>query len=91
MSNWTSASSRSQKPLWRGTRYGASDGLLFRAFRRSGMQRSHVGDATRAWAWIMVHVGDLWGPDPTKQRWVRVASLRAGRLVGSVQARILFL
>jgi glycosyltransferase involved in cell wall biosynthesis len=72
-------------------RYGASDGRLFRTFRRFGMQRSRVGEAARAWAWILVHVGDLWGPDPTRLQWVRVASLRAGRLIGSVRARTLFL
>ena len=72
-------------------KYGASGPQLFQVFRRAGMGRSSVGHAARVWAWLIVHVGDLWGPVHARWRWVRVASYRAGRVVGSLRARTLFL
>jgi glycosyltransferase involved in cell wall biosynthesis len=72
-------------------RYGESGPPLFRAFRREGMGRSSSGHAARVWAWLVVHVGDLWGPVHAQWRWVRLASYRAGRVVGSLRARTLFL
>ena len=72
-------------------RYGASGPPLFRTFRPDGMQRSSVRDAARVWAWLLVHVADLVGSLEPRRRWVRLAASRAGRLVGSVRTRTLFL
>jgi len=72
-------------------KYGASGPQLFHAFRRHGMPRSRVSNALRTWAWSLVHVGDLFGPVDAQWRLARTVSYRAGRLVGSVRARTLFL
>jgi glycosyltransferase involved in cell wall biosynthesis len=72
-------------------RYGASGGRLFREFRRRGMPRSSVRDATREWTWLFVHMGHVLGTREAQRQWVRRVSYRAGRVVGSLRARVLYL
>jgi glycosyltransferase involved in cell wall biosynthesis len=70
--------------------YGKSGGQLYRSFRSRGMPRSSTLQAARGWAWLMVHVVDLFRTR-TRGPWVRRAAYRAGRVAGSVTARVLFL
>jgi glycosyltransferase involved in cell wall biosynthesis len=71
--------------------YGASGGKLFREFRRRGMPRSGVRGATREWAWLCIHAGDVWRSGDAQRHWVRRVSYRAGRVVGSARALVLYL
>jgi glycosyltransferase involved in cell wall biosynthesis len=72
-------------------KYGASGPQLFQAFRGNGMRRSRLSDAARVWVWLLVHLVDVRGPVEAQTRWARLASYRAGRVVGSLRARTLFL
>ena len=71
--------------------YGASGGRLFREFRHRGMPRSSLRDAAREWAWLVVHMGRVLGTGDAQRHWVRRVSYRAGRVVGSLRARVLYL
>jgi glycosyltransferase involved in cell wall biosynthesis len=70
--------------------YGASGGLLFRLFRDRGMPRSSLRRAARTWAWLLVHVPDLARDRDARERWIRTASYRTGRLAGSIRHRVAF-
>jgi GT2 family glycosyltransferase len=70
--------------------YGKSGGQLYRAFRARGMPRSSALEAARSWAWLMLHIVDLFRAR-TRRLWVRRAAYRAGRLAGSVRAGVIFL
>lgn len=70
--------------------YGRSGGQLFRAFRDQGMPRSSVKAAVRGWGWLLVHIPDVFSTR-ARQLWVRRAGYRAGRVAGSVRARVIFL
>jgi glycosyltransferase involved in cell wall biosynthesis len=72
-------------------RYGASGAHLHRSFRHAGIPKHDNRDALRRW-WKLVKTSpDLFGPRERRGNWIRQASFRAGRLLGSVRARALVL
>lgn len=71
--------------------YGRMEPRLFRCYRHQGMQRSGLKTAFRDWAWIAVHIGDLFKSAERKGVWMRKAAYRRGRLVGSIREGVLYL
>lgn len=71
--------------------YGKSGPLLYKSFRAQGMPRSSITMAVRSWAWIVLHGFYLLADRSRKGQWVRAASMRAGKMVGSLKARTLWL
>lgn len=71
--------------------YGKAGPLLYRTFRGVGMPRSDVGETYRVWRWLAKRSPGLVRSGARRGNWIRVASLRAGRVVGSVKCRTLFL
>lgn len=71
-------------------RYGRAEPQLYRTFARWGVQRSSVRQALRNWAWILRHVPDFFGDSRRKGIWIRKASYRFGRLVGSFTFRTFY-
>ncbi len=69
--------------------YGLYDVVLFEKFRAHGMPR-RLGRAMRRYAWLTVHLPDLVRRG-RRLSWTRVAAAQAGRLVGSLRRRTLYL
>lgn len=72
-------------------RYGRSGPQLHRAFRGAGLEPPDNRAALREWRRLAVGVPQLWGSRADRGRWVRAAAVRAGRLTGSLRARVLCL
>jgi glycosyltransferase involved in cell wall biosynthesis len=71
--------------------YGISTPLLYRHFRHAGMPGSDVREALNAWRWLVrLSLRALRSPQ-FRSRWLRVAGLRSGRIVGSVRHGVLYL
>jgi glycosyltransferase involved in cell wall biosynthesis len=70
--------------------YGKGGPLLFRHFRDAGMSRSGLRDALDKWRFIAFGVGNLARPPERQGEWVRVAAFQAGRLAGSLRARVIY-
>jgi glycosyltransferase involved in cell wall biosynthesis len=69
--------------------YGRGDPLLFRRHRGNGMP--HTPWLTlKTWVWLIVNVVSI-GSATGRARWSRVLFLRLGRLVGSVEQRVVYL
>ena len=71
-----------------GLSHGKSGPRLYRKHRSSGIRRDFAGTA-KAWGWLVLEIPWLYRPD-LRRRWLRVAGVRAGRLVGSFQCRVFF-
>jgi glycosyltransferase involved in cell wall biosynthesis len=71
-------------------RYGMSHAHLYRRFRGAGMPRSDLRDAAQDWRWLVRRAPEASRSAELRGRWLRVAALRLGRLVGSLRARVLF-
>jgi GT2 family glycosyltransferase len=69
--------------------FGLDDAKLFRRFRARGMPR-RLGRAARRYAWLAAHLHHLHQPS-TRTLWTRVAAGQAGRLVGTVRERTVYL
>lgn len=69
--------------------YGLDDPKLYRRFRAHGMPRK-LGRAARRYAWLVAHLHHLRSPS-TRPSWIRVAAGQAGRLVGTLRERALYL
>jgi glycosyltransferase involved in cell wall biosynthesis len=69
--------------------FGISDVHLYLSYRRYGMPRS-LNQALRAYAWLVIHVADL-ANKRQRLRWIGVAGQRAGRIIGSIERRTLYL
>jgi GT2 family glycosyltransferase len=69
--------------------YGLDDAKLFRRFHSRGMPR-RLGRALHRYAWMVVHLPHLRAP-ATRAQWTRVAAGQAGRLVGTIRERTLYL
>ncbi len=77
--------------VWRkGYLDGQTQARLFREFGGRGMPRTDTRRAIRAWAGRARHLLELLGPR-SRGRYVRVTAEHAGRLVGSVRYRTLYL
>jgi glycosyltransferase involved in cell wall biosynthesis len=72
-------------------RYGQSDPKVFRAYRHLGLPNPDNRRALRIWRRLLTTLPDLWHSRERRGSWVRLASFRTGRLVGSVQARVVCL
>lgn len=71
--------------------YGLAGPLIYREFRAAGMPRSAAGEALRTWTWLLrTSPRAAWSRD-FRGRWVRLAAKGAGRAVGSLRQRILYL
>ncbi len=71
--------------------YGRSGPQLHRAFRHAGIPPPDNRAALRRWRWLASELPSLWADSTRRGNWVRTASFRLGRLVGSVRARALVL
>jgi glycosyltransferase involved in cell wall biosynthesis len=72
-------------------RYGASEPLLYRAFRDRGMPAPDNGAALRRWGLLARTVPDLWRSSDARGTWVRRAAFRLGHIEGCIRARVLWL
>ncbi len=71
--------------------YGRSGPRLYRDFRSAGMPRSSIRGALKAWAWLIVHSPDLARDRTRRGNWAKRAASRAGKVVGSIENRTLYL
>jgi GT2 family glycosyltransferase len=71
-----------------GITHGRSGPRLYRKHRTSGI-RPDLKDTAKAWGWLLVEIPWLFRRD-LRRRWLRVAGVRLGRLVGSVENRVFF-
>jgi GT2 family glycosyltransferase len=71
-----------------GLTHGKSGPRLYRKHRAYGIRRDFRGTA-KAWAWLVLEIPWLYRPE-VRRRWLRVAGVRAGRLLGSVECRVFF-
>jgi glycosyltransferase involved in cell wall biosynthesis len=69
--------------------YGKGDPALFRRHRTHGMPRA-VRLAVKTWGWLLCNLPLLWIPR-RRRTWAHAFGLRLGRLIGSVQQRVLYL
>jgi GT2 family glycosyltransferase len=69
--------------------YGVHDAALFKKFRADGMPR-RLGRAVRRYGWLALHVIDISRP-AKRYSWTRVAAAQAGRVVGSLRQRTVYL
>lgn len=72
-------------------RYGLTDPALYRRFRSKGMGRPSPTAALGRWAWLAKHVADLAKPGTKRDWWMLTAGYCAGRIVGSIDERVLAL
>ncbi len=72
-------------------RYGRAMPMLRRRFGADGLRSEPARRVVAGWARLVIHGYRLLGPDAARRRWCRDAGRRLGRLVGSVQARTLYL
>jgi glycosyltransferase involved in cell wall biosynthesis len=72
-------------------RYGLGGPLLYRRFREHGMRRVPLGEVARDWAGLVVGLPASMRCPEHRGQAVKLASLRLGRLVGSVRRGTFFL
>jgi glycosyltransferase involved in cell wall biosynthesis len=71
--------------------YGRSGPKVYRQFRSLGMTRPPLGEAARAWAWLIRGAPRAALSPKFRARWLRLAASRAGRVAGSLEQRVLYL
>jgi glycosyltransferase involved in cell wall biosynthesis len=71
--------------------YGISVPLLYRHFGVAGMPGSELSEALRTWRWLICSSPRALRSSQFRGRWLRVAGLRSGRVVGSIRRRVLYL
>lgn len=69
--------------------YGRHDAALYRRFRRYGMRRN-LGLTLKTYGWLLLNGPRAVADPDVRVRWTRAAFIRWGRLLGSVQHRVLF-
>lgn len=72
-------------------RYGLTQAELAAAFRRDGLVPTGLWRGIRTWGSIVRHVPDLAGDPSTRGRYLIRVAQRAGRLVGSIRCRVVYL
>jgi glycosyltransferase involved in cell wall biosynthesis len=72
-------------------RYGSSHVQLFADFRHSGLRRSSLLSAAKAWAWIITRLPVAMWKDRRRRQWIRIFAMRAGRLAASLRHRTIYL
>lgn len=71
--------------------YGRSGPHLYRDYRDAGCPRSSTWQALRSWIWLLAHLWHLAGGPVRRGQWLRAGALRIGKLVGSIECRVLYL
>lgn len=71
-----------------GITHGRSGPRLYRKHRGAGIRPDFFGTA-KAWAWMVGAIPLLYRRD-LRRRWLRVAGVRVGRIIGSVENRVFF-
>jgi glycosyltransferase involved in cell wall biosynthesis len=71
--------------------YGRAGAMVYREFRSLGMDPPPLGDAARAWAWLVRGAPRAALSPKFRARWLRLAASRAGRVAGSLEQRVLYL
>ncbi len=71
--------------------FGRAQTKLYRDFRSAGMPRSSIRGALKGWAWLIIHLPDLARDRSQRKYWVTIAARRAGRVIGSIENRGLYL
>ncbi len=71
--------------------YGRAGSVLFDSFHPVGMPRARPKEALQTWRWLVRRSPDLVRSSQRRGNWIRLASLRAGRVAGSLRVRKLFL
>jgi glycosyltransferase involved in cell wall biosynthesis len=71
--------------------YGRAGPMVYREFRGKGMPPSDVGEALRAWRWVLTTWPRAASDREFRGRWARIAAKRAGRAAGSLRQRTLYL
>ncbi len=69
-----------------GITHGRSVPHLYRKHREAGITRDLRG-ALRSWVWLVIQAPWLFDP-VRRRRWLRVAGVRIGRLIGSAENRV---
>jgi glycosyltransferase involved in cell wall biosynthesis len=72
-------------------RGGVSEPLLYVHHKERGMEAERLGDVAREWWWLARNARAALREPETQHRWTAKAAERAGRLVGSVRHRTVFL
>jgi glycosyltransferase involved in cell wall biosynthesis len=70
--------------------YGRAGPLMYRQFRSAGMTRPPLGEAARDWAWLARGLPRAALSPKFRARWLRVAARRSGRVVGSLEQRVIY-
>ncbi|MFZ0666571.1 MAG: glycosyltransferase [Acidimicrobiales bacterium] len=71
-----------------GIAHGKSGPGLYKRHRKSGI-RPDLRVAATSWAWLLVNAFRIYRPD-WRTRWSRVAGVRIGRILGSIENRVFF-
>ena len=84
------------RPTGRGTAlqhldYGVHDVLLYKRLRQSGMPRRPAPAQVRLYGWLAVNAWRVVAGGPGRATWTVAASAAAGRALGSIRHRTLFL
>ncbi|GMU78816.1 MAG: hypothetical protein AMXMBFR46_16100 [Acidimicrobiia bacterium] len=72
-------------------RYGRYQPLLMREFGPAGLRREPLTRVLAGWSRIVLRSYRLLGGDDARREWLRDLGRRAGRVVGSVRTRTLYL
>jgi hypothetical protein len=71
--------------------YGKTHTMLYSDFATAGMPRLAFVDLCREWSWLARHVPDLYRSRAKRAIWLTRLALRAGRIVGSINNRVVYL
>jgi len=72
-------------------RSGTTEPLLYRRHRDHGLQPAPREEVLDTWRWLWNNAGNAWTDESMRHRWLANAALRAGRVVGSIRHRTVFL
>ncbi|MGH3801946.1 MAG: glycosyltransferase family 2 protein, partial [Pseudonocardiaceae bacterium] len=71
--------------------YGKTHTMLYRDFATAGMPRLTLAELCREWGWLARHVPNLYRSRAQRAVWLTRFALRIGRIVGSMQNRVVYL
>jgi glycosyltransferase involved in cell wall biosynthesis len=70
--------------------YGKTHTMLYSDFAEAGMPRLAFADLCREWGWLAHHMPDLYRSRAKRAIWLTRLALRAGRIVGSINNRVVY-
>lgn len=71
-----------------GVAHGKSGPRLYRHHRAAGI-KPNLRAAAVSWGWLLANIIWIYRPED-RRRWLRVAGVRSGRILGSIQSRVFF-